>query len=254
MYDLKGKKGLVVGVANQHSIAFSCAQMLYEQGAELIVSYANEKTAPFIQPLQDALPSVLFKQCDVSCDEQLASLAAIARSEFGNIDFVIHSVAFAPKEDLKGRLIDAHRAGFQLAMDVSCLSFIRLIRLLEPILNPASSLITMSYLGGARAVQNYGLMGPIKASLESSVRYMALELGQQGHRVNALSPGPIKTRAASGLKDFDLLLERSEHKSPLKRNLSPEDVAGAAVFLVSDLSMAITGSTLYVDNGYHAVD
>ncbi|OCQ21207.1 enoyl-ACP reductase [Pseudoalteromonas luteoviolacea] len=253
MYDLKGKKGLIVGVANQHSIAFSCAKILDRQGAMLIVSYANEKAAPFVLPLQDSVPDVLFKQCDVSCDEQLANLIAFTQSTFGKIDFLIHSVAFAPLQDLEGRLIDAHREGVQLAMDVSCLSFVRLVRLLEPILNPSSSLITMSYLGSTRAVKNYGLMGPIKAALESSVRYMALELGQQGHRVNAISPGPIKTRAASGLKDFEQLLETSELKSPLNRHLSIEDVAGTALFLVSDLSKAITGGILYVDNGYHAV-
>ncbi|KZN33654.1 hypothetical protein N474_19435 [Pseudoalteromonas luteoviolacea CPMOR-2] len=254
MFDLKGKKGLVVGIANQHSIAFACTQLLSSMGASVIASYANEKASNFVTPLQAILPDVTFTQCDVCCDKQLINLIELTQAKFGQIDFVIHSVAFAPLEDLRGGLLNSSREGLKLAMDVSCWSFVRLGRMAEPLLNPSSSLITMSYLGSERAVQNYNLMGPIKAALESSVRYMALELGEQGHRVNAVSPGPIKTRAASGLKDFDTLLERSTKKAPLKRDLSTRDVAGAVLYLVSDLSLAITGNTLYVDNGYHVVD
>jgi len=254
MFNLTGKKGLIVGVANKHSLAFSCAQLLHTVGAHLIVSYANEKAAPYVLPLKTELPEVIFTQCDVRCDKQLMSLIELAEAKLGRIDFIIHSVAYAPLEDLHGRILEAHREGFLLAMEISCWSLIRIVKIAEPLLNPSSSLITMSYLGSERAVQNYNLMGPVKSALESSVRYLALELGEQGHRVNAVSPGPIKTRAASGLNDFDTLLDKSAERAPLKRALSAEDVAGAVLYLVSDLSQAVTGATLYVDNGYHVVD
>ncbi|AOT11117.1 enoyl-ACP reductase FabI [Pseudoalteromonas luteoviolacea] len=251
MINLSGKKGMVIGIANEHSLAYACAKQLNDSGAEVIATYASESAARFVLPLQSTLEGVLLVPCDLRDDSSITRLFALTESHLGSIDFIVHSIAFAPMSDLQGRLIDCSKAGFQDAIDVSCLSMISLVSKFERILNAQASVVTMSYLGSERAVQNYNVMGPVKSALDSSVRYLAMELGGVGCRVNAISAGPIKTRAASGLKNFEQLIEKSQIGSPLQRSLSSEDVANTAIYLVSDLSHAVTGSTIYVDNGYH---
>ncbi|WP_052262432.1 enoyl-ACP reductase FabI [Pseudoalteromonas luteoviolacea] len=253
MMDLSGKQGVVVGIANEHSLAYACAKLFNDSGAKVIATYANESAARFVLPLQSTLEGVSLVCCDLSDESSISRLLAIAESHLGPIDFIVHSIAFAPMADLHGRLIDCSQAGFQEAIEVSCFSLVRLVSKFENILNAQASVVTMSYLGSQRAIQNYNVMGPIKSALDSSVRYLAMELGDKGCRVNAISAGPIKTRAASGLKNFEQLIEKSHAGSPLQRDLSSEDVAKTAMYLVSDLSQAVTGSTIYVDNGYHVM-
>lgn len=250
---LSGKKGLVVGLANDRSIAWGCAQTAHAQGADLVLSCLNDKAARYVAPLADQLASPLFT-CDVEKDGDLEALVATAIAHLGRLDFVIHSIAWAPLEDLHGRVIDSSSAGFARAMDISCHSFAALARLCAPHMNAGGSLVTMSYLGADEAVPNYGLMGPVKAALESMVRYMAMELGPAGIRVHAVSPGPILTRAASGIASFDALMNSAIRKSPLGRLVTLDEIAGLTAFLCSDAASGMTGQTLYVDAGYHAVD
>lgn len=250
---LSGKKGLVVGLANDRSIAWGCAQAARAQGADLVLSCLNDKAAHYAAPLADQLASPLFT-CDVEKDGDLETLVAAAIAHLGRLDFVIHSIAWAPLEDLHGRVIDSSSAGFARAMDISCHSFAALARLCAPHMSAGGSLVTMSYLGADEAVPNYGLMGPVKAALESMVRYMAMELGPAGIRVHAVSPGPILTRAASGIASFDELMDSAIRKSPLGRLVTLEEIAGLTTFLCSDAASGMTGQTLYVDAGYHAVD
>lgn len=250
---LSGKKGLVVGLANDRSIAWGCAQTARAQGADLVLSCLNDKAARYVAPLADQLASPLFT-CDVEKDGDLEALVAAAVAHQGRLDFVIHSIAWAPLEDLHGRVIDSSSAGFARAMDISCHSFAALARLCAPHMGAGGSLVTMSYLGADEAVPNYGLMGPVKAALESMVRYMAMELGPAGIRVHAVSPGPILTRAASGIASFDALMDSAVRKSPLGRLVTLDEIAGLTAFLCSDAASGMTGQTLYVDAGYHAVD
>lgn len=250
---LEGKKGLVVGVANEHSIAWGCARAAHAQGAELVLSCLNEKARTHVEPLAAGI-GVPLHTCNVEQPGDLEALVNAATARLGRLDFVIHSIAWAPLEDLHGRVVDSSAAGFARAMDVSCHSFAALSRLCAPHMTAGGSLITMSYLGAEEAVPNYGLMGPVKAALESMVRYMALELGPQRIRVHAVSPGPIMTRAASGIASFDQLMDRATRKSPLGRLVTQDEIAGLATFLCSDASSGMTGQTLYVDAGYHAVD
>ncbi|MDY0055416.1 MAG: enoyl-ACP reductase FabI [Methyloversatilis sp.] len=250
---LSGKKGLVVGLANDRSIAWGCAQTARAQGADLVLSCLNDKAAHYVAPLADRLASPLLT-CDVEKAGDLEALVSGAIAHLGRLDFVIHSIAWAPLQDLHGRVIDSSSAGFARAMDISCHSFAALARLCAPHMGGGGSLITMSYLGADEAVPNYGLMGPVKAALESMVRYMAMELGAAGIRVHAVSPGPILTRAASGIADFDELMDSAIRKSPLGRLVTLEEIAGLAAFLCSDAASGMTGQTLYVDAGYHAVD
>ena len=250
---LSGKKGLVVGLANDRSIAWGCAQAAHAQGADLVLSCLNDKAARYVAPLADQLASPLFT-CDVEKDGELETLVAATIAHLGRLDFVVHSIAWAPLEDLHGRVIDSSSAGFARAMDISCHSFAALARLCAPHMNAGGSLVTMSYLGADEAVPNYGLMGPVKAALESMVRYMAMELGPAGIRVHAVSPGPILTRAASGIADFDELMDSAVRKSPLGRLVTLDEIAGLTTFLCSDAASGMTGQTLYVDAGYHAVD
>ena len=250
---LSGKRGLIVGVANEHSIAYGCALVAHAQGAELVLSCVNEKALSFVAPLAAELDAKLIV-CNVEDSKALASLVAQTAAQFGQIDFVIHSIAWAPLEDLHGRVIDSSAAGFSRAMQVSCHSFAQLAKCCEPYLSPSASLITMSYLGADEAVAHYGLMGPVKAALESLVRYMAVELGPQGVRVHALSPGPVPTRAASGLLEFDALMEKAAQRAPLRRLVSLAEIGQLAAFLISDASSGMTGQTLYVDGGYHIVN
>jgi enoyl-[acyl-carrier protein] reductase I len=248
---LQGKKGLIVGIANEHSIAYGCAGALRDAGAELAVTYLNEKALPYVRPLAEKLDSPIVIPCDVREPGQLEAVFSRIRETWGHLDFLLHSIAFAPKEDLHCRITDCSQAGFALAMDVSCHSFIRMAHLAEPLMTNGGCLLTLTFYGSEKVVEDYNLMGPVKAALESSVRYMAAELGPKRIRVHAISPGPIKTRAASGIQRFDELLERTRARTPQNRLVGIEDVGSLAAFLVSDGAAALNGNIEYVDAGYH---
>jgi enoyl-[acyl-carrier protein] reductase I len=250
---LQGKKGLVVGIANVNSIAYGCALAFRRLGAEFAVTYANEKTLPYVSDLFKAMECPLVMQCDVQAPGELEAVFEAIRRQWGKLDFLLHSIAFAPKEDLHGRVVDCSREGFLLAMDVSCHSFIRMASLAESLMPEGGSLITITFYGSEKVVTDYNLMGPVKAALECSVRYLAAELGPKGIRVNTISPGPIKTRAASGIDHFDVMLDRAAAQAPEHHLVSIEDVGALAAFLVSDQAKSITGDVLYVDGGYHIV-
>ena len=249
---LGGKKGLIVGLANEHSIAYGCAREACLQGADLVTSCLNEKAFRFVEPLTQELKIPLYA-CDVEKPGELESLVERAAKDLGSFDFVVHSIAWAPLEDLHSEVTRTSSVGFARAMEVSCHSFARLAQLCVPHMRHGGSFVTMSYLGAAEAVPHYGLMGPVKAALESLVRYMALELGPQGIRVHAVSPGPILTRAASGIEAFDGLMSHAKHKAPLGRLVTLEEIARLSAFLCSDASSGMTGQTIYVDAGCHAV-
>jgi enoyl-[acyl-carrier protein] reductase I len=249
--DLSGKCGLVVGVANEHSIAWGCAQAFHAAGAKLALTWLNDKARLHAEPLARQLGAALALPLDVQQPGQLeAVFAAIAR-EWGRLDFLLHSIAFAPTADLHGRVVDSSPQGFAQAMDVSCHSFMRMARRAEPLMKDGGSLLTMSYLGADEVVANYGVMGPVKAALEAGVRYLATELGPNGIRVNAVSPGPLVTRAASGIAGFDQLLEDNARRAPLQRLATLSEIGALCSFLVSDLARSITGDTLYIDAGVH---
>lgn len=252
MSDRHKPKGLIVGLANEHSIAWGCAKAFHEMGAELAVTYLNEKTRGFTEPLMAKIKAPLYLPLDVTSDEQTKAVFDTITQKWGKLDFLLHSIAFAPKDDLQGRVVDCSSAGFQMAMDISCHSLIRLARHAEPLMKDGGSIMTMSYYGAEKVIDNYNLMGPVKAALESSVRYLAHELGPQKIRVNALSPGPVLTRAASGLSHFDTLMEKAAKEAPIHQLVSLEQIGEAAAFLASDKSRNITGQTIYVDNGYSA--
>ncbi|PPC77650.1 enoyl-[acyl-carrier-protein] reductase FabI [Pokkaliibacter plantistimulans] len=249
--DLKGKVGLVLGIANEQSIAFGCAQALQQAGAALCVTYLNDKARSHVEPLAQRLQAELLLPCDVRQPGQLEAVFAAMAEHWGKLDFVVHSIAWSPLDELHGRLLDSTAEGFAQAMDVSCHSFVRAARLAEPLMQQAGggTLLTMSYYGADKVVAHYNLMGPVKAALESASRYLAAELGSSGIRVHALSPGPMPTRAASGIEQFDQLLDKGRHHSPLQCLGTPEDVGHLAAFLVSDLGAHLTGSTLFVDAG-----
>jgi len=248
---LQGKRGLVVGIANEHSIAWGCARAFRDAGAEVAVTWLNDKARPHVEPLAEQLQAPIRAALDVEQPGQLEALFDTLQREWGQLDFVLHSIAFAPMADLHGRVVDCSREGFARAMDISCHSFIRMARLAEPLMTQGGALLTMSYLGADEVVANYGLMGPVKAALESSVRYLATELGPQGIRVNAVSPGPLATRAASGIAHFDQLMSQATARSPLRRLVGLDEVGALCTFLASDGGRAITGDTLYVDAGVH---
>jgi len=248
---LAARKGLIVGIANEHSIAYGCARTFRDLGAELAVTWLNEKARPYVEPLARSLSATIALPLDVEQPGQMEAVFAAIKEQWGRLDFVLHSIAFAPKEDLHGRVVESTREGFARAMDISCHSFMRLARLAEPLMARGGSLITMSYLGAAAVVPHYGVMGPVKAALEASVRYLAAELGPRAIRVNAVSPGPIQTRAASGIPGFDELLTEARERAPLRRPVELEDVGTFCAFLVSDAAKAITGDTHYVDGGFH---
>ncbi|CAN7601872.1 enoyl-ACP reductase FabI [Pseudorhodoferax sp. LjRoot39] len=250
---LQGKKGLVIGIANDKSIAWGCARAFRAAGAELAVTWFNDKARPWVEPLADQVQAALRMPLDVEQPGQMeAVFEAIAR-QWGRLDFALHSIAFAPKSDLHGRVTDTSREGFARAMDISCHSFARMARLAEPLMPDGGALMTMSYVGAEEVVPNYGVMGPVKAALESSTRYLAAELGPRGIRVNAVSPGPLATRAASGIAGFDQLLQDAVARAPLRRLVDIDDVGALCTFLAGEGGRNITGSTLYVDAGYHVV-
>lgn len=253
MTPLAFKKGLVIGIANDSSIAWGCASAFRRFGADLAVTYLNEKSKSYVEPLAEQLGAELLLPCDVREEGQLESVFETVEQRWGHLDFVLHSIAFAPREDLHGRLTDSSRDGFMMAMDVSCHSFIRTARLAEPLMKNGGSIFAMSYYGAEKVVEHYNLMGPVKAALEASVRYLAFELGGKGIRVHAISPGPIKTRAASGIGRFDEILNKAAEKTPMQRLVSIEDVGQATALLATDAAKLITGETLYIDGGLHIV-
>lgn len=250
---LKGKVALILGMANENSIAYGIAKALKAQGAELAITYQTDRTRDFIAPLIDELqPGVLVK-CNVQEAGSLEAVFADIEAKWGRLDIGVHSIAFAPKDDLHGRVVDTSAEGFMMAMDVSCHSFIRMARLAEPLMKDGGTLLTMSYYGSEKVVPNYGVMGPVKAALEASVRYLANELGPHRIRVHAVSPGPVMTRAASGIPAFDSLLEQSAAQAPMRELIDIDDVGAAAAFLCSDGAKRLTGTTFYVDSGMHTL-
>lgn len=253
LVDLRGKRGLVIGIANASSIAAGCAATFRACGARLGASYLNEGARQWIEPVADRLGIEWTMPCDVRVEGQIETLFERARATWGGIDFVLHSIAFAPREDLHGRVIDASAAGFATAMDVSCHSFLRAARLAEPLMNEGGCLLCVTFYGSARVVEHYNLMGPVKAALESATRYAAAELAPRGIRAHAISPGPIATRAASGIDRFDELLDAAAARAPQGSLAGIEDVGALAAFLVSDAARRITGTVIPVDGGQHLV-
>jgi enoyl-[acyl-carrier protein] reductase I len=248
---LAGRRALVVGVANDRSIAWGCAQAMRRAGAELAMTYLNERARPHVEPLAKAVDARVFVPLEVRDAAQVDALFEAVAATWGGLDVLVHSIAFAPREALQGRVTDCPRDGFLAAMEVSCWSFLDLARRAEPLMRDGGTMMTMSYLGSSEVVESYGIMGPVKAALEASVRYVATELGPKGIRVHAVSPGPLATRAASGIRDFDELMERVSVRAPARRLVTIEEVGAACVFLASDYAAAMTGETLYIDGGYH---
>lgn len=248
---MKGKKGLIVGLANNKSIAYGIAKACAAQGAEMAFTYLNDALKKRVEPIAKEFGSEYIYELDVSNEEHMAGIAAKIEKDFGKIDFLVHSVAFAPKEALSEPFIKTSKSAFQIAMDISVYSFIDLTNRLESVLSDDASILTLSYLGGPKYVVNYNVMGVAKAALESSVRYMAVDLGKKGQRVNAISAGPIKTLAAAGIGDFKQILNWNEINAPLKRNVTIEEVGNSAMYLLSDLSSGVTGEIHYVDAGYN---
>jgi enoyl-[acyl-carrier protein] reductase I len=246
---LKDKKALIVGIANEHSIAYGCAKAFHEVGADLAITYLNEKTKPHVEPLADELHPSIFMPLDVSKPGELEAVFARIESEWKHLDILVHSIAYAPKEDLQGGLLDCSSEGFLIAMDISCHSFIRMARLAAPLMKDGGTMFAMSYHGAQKVVPNYNVMGPVKAALEASCRYLAYELGHQKIRVHAISPGPLKTRAAGGLKDFDRMLNDAVERSPVGELVDILDVGFTCAFLATPYSQRLTGLTLYVDGG-----
>ena len=248
---LKGKRGLVVGVANGDSIAFGCAAKLRAFGAEIALTYLNEKSKHYVEPLAQQIDAELLLPLDVSQPGQMKAVFERIQSEWGTLDFVVHSIAFAPRDDLHGRITDCSQSGFLQAMQISVHSFIEMAHLAEPLMNPGGAFITMSYYGADKVINNYNLMGPVKAALESSVRYMAKELGENGIRVFAVSPGPLRTRAASGIDHFDELIDMAVTRAPGHRLVDISEVGRVVAFLVGGGSTGMTGDVIYVDAGLH---
>jgi len=246
---LKGKKALVVGIANESSIAWGCASAFRELGADLAVTYLNEKARPFVAPLAERLEAPIFVPLDVSRPGELEAVFDTINRQWGQLDILVHSIAWAPKDDLQGGLLACTAEGFGKAIDVSCHSFIRMAKLAVPLMNEGGTMFAMSYYGANKVVANYNVMGPVKAALEASCRYLAYELGPKGIRVHAISPGPLKTRAASGLKDFDLLLTEAAQRAPIGELVDIMDVGFACAYLATPYARRISGETLYVDGG-----
>jgi enoyl-[acyl-carrier protein] reductase I len=246
---LKGSKALVVGVANEHSIAYGCAKAFRELGADLAITYINEKTKTYVEPLAKELGAPIFMPLDVSTPGMLEAVFEKIGNEWGQLDILVHSIAYAPKEDLQGQLLDCSAEGFRQAMDVSCHSFVRMARLAAPLMKNGGTLFAMSYYGANKVVPNYNVMGPVKAALEACCRYLAYELGGKGIRVHAISPGPLKTRAASGLKDFDLLLNEAAQRAPIGELVDIMDVGFTCAYLATPYARRLSGATLYVDGG-----
>ncbi|MFT3731055.1 MAG: enoyl-ACP reductase FabI [Hyphomicrobium sp.] len=251
---LKGKKALVTGIANDQSIAWGCAKAFRALGADIAITYLNDKAKPYVEPLAKEIDAELLLPLDVHQEGQLDAVFEAVGKKWGKLDICLHSIAYAPKADLQGRVVDCSKDGFLRAMEISCWSFIRMAKLAEPLMTSGGALFTMTYYGSQMVVEHYNIMGPVKAALESATRYMAAELGPAGIRVHAISPGPLKTRAASGISDFDELLHKAQLKAPTRSLVSIEDVGTAVAFLAMDGAKLITGETLYIDGGYHIID
>lgn len=250
MFSLAGQKALVVGVANDQSIAWGCARALRAQGADLAITYLNAKAEPHVRPLAEELQAEIVMPLDVSVPEQLEAVFAEIDARWGRLDTLLHSIAFAPREDLHGRVVDCSSEGFAMAMDVSVHSFLRMIRLAEPLMPDGGTCLSVSFFGSSRVVQHYGLMGPVKAALESAVRYAAAELGEKGISVHALSPGPLQTRAASGIDHFDALIAQATERAPMHQLVSIDEVGAFAAFLASREASHLTGGVHDIDAGF----
>jgi enoyl-[acyl-carrier protein] reductase I len=251
---LKGKKALVTGIANDQSIAWGCAKAFHAFGAEVAVTYLNEKARPYVEPLANEIRAPILMPLDMRREGQLEAVFERIEDVWGAFDLCLHSIAFAPARDLQGRVVDCSKDGFLLAMEISCWSFIRMAKLAEPLMKSGGALFTMTYYGSQMVVEHYNMMGPVKAALESATRYLAAELGPKGIRVHAISPGPLQTRAASGITSFDTLLQKAQAKAPSRCLVSIDDVGVAVAFLGMDGAKLITGETLYIDGGYHIMD
>ena len=250
---LTGQKALVIGIANEDSIAYGCAKAFRSVGADLAVSWLNEKARRFVEPLARELEASITGEVDVSVPGQLEAMFDQIREKWGRLDILVHSIAFAPKEDLQGGLLNCSAEGFAKAMDISCHSFVRMAKLAAPLMTEGGSMFAMSYYGANRVVANYNVMGPVKAALEAVCRYLAYELGPKGIRVHAISPGPLKTRAASGLKDFELMLTDAAHKAPLGELVDIMDVGYTCAFLATPFARRVTGELVYVDGGANLI-
>jgi len=253
MFSLEGKKALVVGVANDQSIAWGIAKALKAQGADLGMTYLNEKAEKYVRPLAEELGCSIIAPLDVTEDAQLDTLFDKIKTEWGQLDTLVHSIAFCPKDDLHGRVVDTSREGFKVAMDISVHSFVRMVRQAEDLMPQGGTCMTVSFYGAEKVVENYNIMGPVKAALESVTRYMAAELGAKGISVHALSPGPLKTRAASGIGHFDELLNAAAERAPTHHLATIEDVGAYAAFLASQEAWNVTGGVHHIDGGYHIV-
>jgi enoyl-[acyl-carrier protein] reductase I len=250
---MKGKKGIIIGVANNRSIAYGIAKQCASQGAEIAFTYLSDRFKRKVEPLAQKCGSSLVYELDASKPEQIKALKESLQKDLGEIDFIVHSIAFAPKDGLSGRFIDITKEAFEVSMNISVYSLIEITQVLKPILSKNSSVLTLSYYGGVKYIPNYNLMGIAKSALEMTVKYMAEDLGKDGIRVNAISAGPIKTLAASGIGDFNFLLKWNEKHSPMKKNVSIEEVGNSGMYLLSDLSSSVTGEIHYVDNGYNVM-
>jgi enoyl-[acyl-carrier protein] reductase I len=251
--DLTGKRGLVVGIANESSIAYGCARAFRAAGAGLAVTYLNARAEPYVRPLAERLQASILVPCDVRMAGELEAVFERIATEWGHLDFLFHSIAFAPRDDLHTGLINCSAEGFATAMDVSCHSFIRMARLALPLMTRGGSLQTVSFYGADRVVENYNLMGPVKAALESTVRTLAADLAPRGIRVHALSAGPVKTRAASGIDRFDELLDRVRERTPANQLVTIDQIGRVAAFLASEAGAPLTGSVTYADQGFHII-
>jgi len=250
---MEGKKGVIFGVSNQRGIAYGIAQQLHEQGAEIAFTYAGEVMESRVRPLAEGMDAKIIMECDATNEDHIKAVFAECEKVYGKIDFVVHAIAFANKEDLMGEFINTTREGWDLALGVSAYTLVSIARNAQPIMNEGGSIFALTYLGSDYVVANYNVMGVAKAALESSVRYLASDLGKYGIRVNAISAGAVKTLAAKGISGFDKMLKAGAVKAPLKRNVSLEDVGKAGVYLASDLSSGTTGQILFVDCGCHCV-
>ncbi len=251
---MKGKKGVILGVANNKSIAYGIAKACATQGAQIAFTYLNDSLKKRVEPIASEFGSENFVYpCDVSKPEEIKALKESLEKDMGEIDFIVHSIAFAPKEGLSGRFYDISKDAFDIAMDISVYSLIEVVRELKPLLSKNSSVLTLTYYGGAKYIPNYNLMGVAKAALEMTTKYLAEDLGKDGIRVNAISAGPIKTLAAAGIGDFRFMLKWNEAHAPLKKNVSTDEVGNSGMYLLSDLSSAVTGEIHYVDCGYNVM-
>jgi enoyl-[acyl-carrier protein] reductase I len=250
---MQGKRGLIMGLANDRSIAWGIAQAVAAQGAELAFSYQGEALKKRVEPLAESLGTPKLFECDVASDDSIDALFTALKAEWGTIDFLVHAIGFADKNELRGRYVDTSRAGFALAMDISVYSFTAVCQRAAAMMGPGGSLLTLTYFGAEKVMPHYNVMGVAKAGLEASVKYLAEDLGKDGIRVNAISAGPIKTLAASGIGDFRYIMRWNELNSPLRRNVTQEEVGKAALYLLSDLGSGTTGENLHVDAGYHVV-